>query len=246
MSFVTFSTLTAQVGMVKIEDKDSQNSLSLKLIHELRNVFKSIEENPTLKVVILAGYDKYFLNGANKETLLDLIRNGFDPNHLPIFSLPLECKIPTIAAMEGSALAGGLCFGLFADIIIMGEESKYCSSFMQLGITPGDGSTCIIPYKLGTLLGQEMLLTANSYKGKELKNRGAAPLIVKNEDVLKVAIKMAKGLAVSPLTSLRLLKENMTEDLRKTLPKFYEKENHLQEMTFRQPEVQEMINTYMK
>lgn len=244
-SAVSLHYISDSIAILKIEDLAHQNEFTPELGGRLRDVFKTIEDNSSLKVLILAGYDKFFLNGAHKETVLGVIEGRLIPNNEEIFALPLQCQIPTIAAMEGNALAGGLCFGLFADIIIMAEESRYCAPFMQYGFTPGNGSTYILPKKLGNVLGTEMLLTADFYKGKEIQSRGAGVMVLKKEEVLKKAIKIAKGLSICPRPSLLLLKEQMTEDARTALPKFFEQETKMQETTFRLPEVQEMIKHYM-
>ena len=82
-----------------------------------------------------------------------------------------------ISAMQGHALGGGLAFGCFADIIVMGVECIYSANFMKYGFTPGMGATYIIPRKFGEVLGTEMLLTAKNYYGSELKERGASAKI---------------------------------------------------------------------
>ena len=62
---------------------------------------------------------------------------------LSILPLLLDCKIPTIAAMQGHALGGGLAFGCYADLIILAEECFYSANFMNHGFTPGMGATYV-------------------------------------------------------------------------------------------------------
>lgn len=237
---------TEQIALIKILNEANKNEITFQMVDDLKEAFKTIEKNEALKVVVLVGHEKYFMNGLQKDNLLKYVESIHKVDPSPVFSLPLECKIPTIAAMEGSAMGPGLCFGLFADIVILSEESKYSATFMSFGYTPGDGATYILPKKLGGALAQEMLFTAGFYKGKDIKARGAGILVIKKEDVVSTAISMAKGLAVYPRTSLMLLKEHMAKVARNELPPFYENESKMQEITFGLPEVQNLIKMYMK
>ena len=102
--------------------------------------------------------------------------------------MPLDCKIPVIAAMQGHAIGGGFSLGLFADFVLLSRESIYTASFMKYGFTPGFGSTYIFPKKLGTVLGSEMLLTARKYRGEELKKRGASFEVYPRAEVLEIIL----------------------------------------------------------
>jgi polyketide biosynthesis enoyl-CoA hydratase PksI len=242
---VSLQHYTEQIAIVTIEDKINKNAISLELVSQLREVFKKINSSSKIKVVLVAGYDTYFLNGATKKTMIECRKGGAFDGIKSFFTLLLDCPLPTIAAMEGNAFGGGLCFGLFADMIVMAEESQYSATFMQYGYTPGDGATFIVPKKMGDVLGCEMLVTGQFYKGKDLKNRGTVTHIVKKDEVVNKALKMAKELAVCPRTSLLLLKEYLATEARLLLPKIFESETTMQKITLEQPEVLEMINLYM-
>ena len=157
------------------------------------------------------------------------------------YDLLLNCDVPVISAMQGHALGGGLAFGCFADIIVMSIECIYSANFMKYGFTPGMGATYIIPKKLGELLGTEMLLTAKNYYGEELKNRGAPAKIVRKSEVIRTAMEIANDLADKPLLSLKVLKKNLTSQIRSELPAVIEQELEMHRITFSQPEVRMRI-----
>jgi polyketide biosynthesis enoyl-CoA hydratase PksI len=237
------------IAYVALEEKEHKNTFTLRLINQVKETFTNIEQDPEIKVVIIHGYDNYFCCGGTKEELIDLHkgisgkeneRNG-QFTDLEIYDLLLRCEVPVIAAMQGHALGGGLAFGCFADIIIMSEESIYSANFMKYGFTPGMGATYIIPKKFGEVLGTEMLLSARNYYGSELKERGVSAKIVSKENVMEAAREIAEDLSDKPLLSLKLLKNNLRNQISSALSNAVEKEIQMHEETFAQPEVLERI-----
>src|SRR5262245_8959043 len=155
-----------------MEDREHKNTFSPDLIDGLIKTFAQIAEDESLRVVVIHGYDTYFCSGGSKDELLRIISGELYFDRLGFYALLLDCPIPTIAAMQGHAIGGGLAFGCFADLIILATESLYTANFMNYGFTPGMGATCILPAKFGIVLGAEMLQTGRSYQGGELQQRG--------------------------------------------------------------------------
>jgi polyketide biosynthesis enoyl-CoA hydratase PksI len=81
--------------------------------------------------------------------------------------------VPTIAAMAGAAVGGGLVFGLACDLVFMAADRRYGCNFMDLGFTPGMGATRLLQAPFGEYVAAEMLLGAQYFRGKELAARGA-------------------------------------------------------------------------
>lgn len=237
----------AGIGIVILEDREYKNTFSQRFIKELKETFDEISSNPTLKVVVVHGYDNYFCCGGTKDELLELSKgltkgaSEVSLEDLNFFDMFLRCEIPVIAAMQGHAIGGGLSLGCFADIMVLGEECIYNAVFMKYGFTPGMGATYIIPRKLGEALGNEMLFTAQNYYGSELKERGAPVKIVKKQEVIKEAFSMAEELAERPQLSLRVLKEHLNRQIKKDLIDVVSRENGMHKITFAQPEVRNKI-----
>ena len=157
-----------------MEDRDAKNMFSDAFIEGVREVFAHIEQTPAYKVVILTGYDSYFASGGTKESLLAIQAGKARFTDSKIFQLPLDCRLPVIAAMQGHGIGAGWSLGMFADLVLLSEESRYVSPYMDYGFTPGAGATLILAEKIGQDLARESLLTAQPYTGRELKERGSA------------------------------------------------------------------------
>lgn len=233
------------IAVITMHDRVNKNTFSLELMGGLVESFEKVEENQKLKVVILTGYDSYFASGGTQDSLLAIQDNKLSFNDAvkgkSLYSLPLECKIPVISAMQGHGIGGGFALGMFADFIIFSRESVYTTNFMKYGFTPGMGATCVLPEKLGITLAEEMLLSANSYRGAELEKRGIPFRVLPREEVFPQALELARSIAEKPRLSLITLKDHLVKDLREKLPKVIEQELVMHDITFHQPEVKENI-----
>lgn len=227
------------IAEITLEDRTFRNTFSQPIIEGLMSSFSSLR--PETKVVVIHGYENYFCCGGTQEELLKLTEGKMTFADLSFYRFLLDCEVPTISAMQGHALGGGLAFGCYADLIVMAEEALYSTNFMKYGFTPGMGSTYIVPKKLGEALGVEMLLSAKNYHGGELRQRGAPVNIVKKQEVIPVAMGLAKELSEKPLVSLKLLKKHLTEKIKTELESVIQKELAMHEVTFKLPEVLERI-----
>jgi polyketide biosynthesis enoyl-CoA hydratase PksI len=233
----------AGIALVSMQERAHHNTFSKALIEGLLNTFAQIRANSAVKVVVLHGYENYFCCGGTQEELVGIYERKINFSDLPIYRLLLDCEVPTISAMQGHALGGGLAFGCYADLIVMAEESIYSANFMKYGFTPGMGATYILPHKFGALLGGELLFSANNYQGGALRERGIPVKVVKKKEVVPTAMALARDLANKPLVSLKLLKAHLTQRIKAELPAIIEQELAMHAVSFAQPEVRERIET---
>jgi polyketide biosynthesis enoyl-CoA hydratase PksI len=240
-SVVHLKEVEPGIVQVTLEDRVHKNTFSEALCLGLVDAFQQIQQQPAYKVVILTGYDTYFCSGGTRELLLDLSDGKGKFTDYPIYSLPLDCEIPVIAAMQGHGIGGGLVFGMFSDFVILSRESVYTTNFMKYGFTPGFGSTLVLKEKLGMVLATEMLMTAANYRGGELAERGVSLPVVPRAEVMSYAYQLAGKLADKPRHSLVTLKAHLVADLKARLPIVTQQEVVMHEKTFHEPGVKERI-----
>jgi polyketide biosynthesis enoyl-CoA hydratase PksI len=119
----------------------------------------------------------------------------------------------------------------------------YTTNFMKYGFTPGMGATHLIPSRLGLALGTEMLFTANSYRGDELRARGVPYDVLPRARVLTKALEVAGALAEMPRISLIELKRHLSGALRKCLSNAVDAELIMHDATFGLDEVRQNIES---
>lgn len=240
---VHLTTVEPSIVQITMEDRTHKNTFSEGICAGLVDAFRRVASDPDCKVVVVTGYDTYFCSGGTQEGLLSLSSGQGKFTDTPIYHLPLACEVPVISAMQGHGIGGGFALGLFADFVVLSRESVYTANFMKYGFTPGFGSTLILREKLGLPLAQEMLMTAGSYRGAELAQRGVSFPVVPRAEVLPHAYQLARQLAEKPRRSLVILKSHLVADLRARLPVVADMEVAMHEQTFHHPEVRERIKS---
>jgi polyketide biosynthesis enoyl-CoA hydratase PksI len=231
------------VVVLSMEEREHKNTFSTRLLEGLTSAFAEIARDEAAKVVVVHGYDTYFCCGGTQEELIELCDGRRTFADQGFYRLLLDCELPTISAMQGHGIGGGLAFGILADTMVLSEESLYSCSMMKYGFTPGMGLTYTLPLKFGDVLGNEMLFSARSYRGSELRERGVSALVAKRKDVVSLALALARDLASKPTLSLKLLKKCLASKVRAALPATIDEELAMHNMTFAQPEVRERIRT---
>ena len=232
-------------GIVQITMKDEEhcNAFSPGIIEGLYKCFGTVAQNKSYKVVILTGHGHYFCSGGTKEELIRIHEREIQFNELDFFRLVLDCEIPVIAAMQGHGIGGGFVFGLYSDLVVLSQESIYTTNFMKYGFTPEFECMFIVPEKLGFVLGQEMIYTAQNYRGKELAKRSTSFPILPRKEVLKYARILANKIADKPRLSLLTLKDNLTSEIRKKLSEVVRRDSNINELIFHQTGVNTKIES---
>jgi len=231
-SVVSVEAYQNGVVLVSLSDQASKNTFSPEFVNGVIAAFEHIRNTVSYKVVVLTGYAQYFACGGTKEGLLAIQSGSARFTDEQSYSLPLLCEIPVIAAMQGHAIGAGWAMGLFCDVAVYSEESYYQSPYMLYGFTPGAGSTLIFPQRLGYDLSREILFTAKSYKGSELKQRGLDAHILPRAQVLSYALGLANRLALSPRATLSKEKDQRSRLLREQLPITFAQELLMHDKTF--------------
>jgi len=217
---------------VTMQDRESKNMFSDAFIQGMNEVFAHIDATPDYKVVILTGYDKYFATGGTKAALEAIHQGKLKFTEDQTFRSALDCKIPVIAAIQGHAIGAGLSLGLFSDLPLLSEESKYVSPYMSYGFTPGVGATLIVPERMGQDLARDSLMTAQEYDGTELKDRGVPLPVHARKHLPDAAMQLAKTIARNSRSSLILIKSHLNRHIRDGLEDVCEREVAMHELTF--------------
>ncbi|QGZ37636.1 acyl transferase domain-containing protein [Pseudoduganella flava] len=232
-SLVVTATLHADgVVELKMADTDGKNTFTDALSDGLREAFDWIGAQPACKVVVLTGYGNYFSSGGTRDTLLAIGEGARRFTDNLAFRLPLDCPVPVIAAMAGHGIGAGWALGMFADIALFADESRYVSPYMEYGFTPGAGATLVFPRRIGLDLARETLLGARELAGGELKERGLRHAVLPREQVLPAALALARRIAQAPRARLVALKARWAAPLVDALPATFVRELAMHERTF--------------
>jgi len=220
------------VALIRMCERENKNTFTEAFMSGLLEAFDRIARTPEIKVVVLTGYGPYFACGGTREGLESLQRGATKFTDLKIYSLPIDCAIPVIAAMQGHAIGAGWSLGMFCDEMVLSADSIYHSNYMWFGFTPGAGATWVFPERLGDELGREVLFTATEYKGQELANRGVGLTAVASAQVLPQALARAHQLASLSREQLVREKAQHTKGTAPRLEAIFAQELAMHQKTF--------------
>lgn len=240
---VILTEITPEIVQIKMQDKKNKNTFSYELSVGLLTAFDQIAKNKSYKVVILTGYGPYFCSGGTQQGLTNLHQGEGTFADVNLYSLAMDCEIPVISAMQGHGIGGGFVMGLYSDFVVLCYEAVYTTNFMKYGFTPGMGATYILNKKLGTSLASEMLISANTFRGATLKERGVPYAVLPREELMDYVYELAQSVAEKPRKALVTLKKHLVKTMREELPSVIAEEVAMHDETFHGQEVIDNITT---
>src|SRR5690606_3003501 len=196
------------------------NALSFGLLRHIGNLLDQIEQDSRVRALLIPGEGRFFSAGAdtkgftemdNGEEFSRLAENGQD-----VFEKVENFPKPSIAAIHGAALGGGLELAMACHIRLVSENAKLGLPELQLGLIPGFAGTQRLPRYVGTAKAYEMLFTSETISGKEAVEWGLCNHYFREEQLLAEAKNMAKKIAEKSSSGLKaiidLLQYSKTEN----------------------------------
>jgi 2-(1,2-epoxy-1,2-dihydrophenyl)acetyl-CoA isomerase len=192
------------IATITLNRPDKLNAYTTSMGDEVTAVFRSLQQDESVRVVILTGAGRAFCAGVDLEHL-KAHRQGENASKGPrlgeedfLRKLPLEMRDypkPIIAAINGHAVGVGMTMVMPCDVRIAAEDAKLGFVFARLGILPGLGSTHLLPNLVGMARAQELVLTAKKILGTEAAEIGLVNKAVPRDSVLVEARAMAEQMA---------------------------------------------------
>src|SRR5699024_807282 len=143
MGKVSFSK-TEHVAKITI-DSPPANALSSSIITEINQQLDKVEDDPSIKTVVLHGEGRFFSAGADIKEFTDVDSpsefSELSAQGQKVFQRIEDFSVPVIAAIHGAALGGGLELAMSCHIRIVSEKAKLGLPELTLGIIPGFAGT---------------------------------------------------------------------------------------------------------
>ncbi len=232
------------VGVVAMRHAREHNAMTPAFVRELSVALAEVSADPSLRCVVLTGLPEVFSAGASRALLRELARGEAAPADIVLPKLVLDLPIPVIAAMEGSAIGGGFALGCCADLVLIARESRYGLSFMNMGFTPGMGTTELLSHVLSPAIVSELLFAGEAKKGAWFEGRSGFNAILPREHVLPRALDLAARIAETPRLSLELLRRTLTLPRRRAFERTHTLETLMHRVSFAAPDVLERIEEH--
>ena len=195
------------IGILKLNRPEKRNALHSDLVKQMKEKLIEIRNDDNVKVLIITGEGKAFCAGADLSYLNELrnfssIENEKDSEELAeLFLLIYKFPKPTIAAVNGAAIAGGCGLASVCDLIVADEDhSRFGYSEVKIGFLPAIVSIFVIK-RIGEGIARQLLLTGEIISGKRAYEIGFANYLYNN--VLDGAIEVASNIRLNSVFSVK-------------------------------------------
>ncbi|MCG7562333.1 fatty acid oxidation complex subunit alpha FadJ [Pseudoalteromonas sp. McH1-42] len=200
MSVFSYELNSHRVAIVTIDvPGEKMNTLRDSFADELLTILEQGRNDDVTGMVFVSGKDDNFIAGADIK-MLDQAKTREDALRLSemcqqAFFKMQKLPFPTVAAIHGAALGGGLEFVLACDYRVCSDDDKTKLGLpeVQLGLLPGGGGTQRLPKLVGIQKALEWMLTGKQVRAKQAKKAGLVDDSVPHSILLDVAIKLARG-----------------------------------------------------
>jgi enoyl-CoA hydratase len=177
------------IGQITINRPSKLNALNVATIKELHDALEKLDNDETVRVIIVTGEgEKAFVAGADISEFAHFsIEEGAQlaaQGQERLFDFVENLKTPTIAAVNGFALGGGLELAMACHFRIASDNAKMGLPEVSLGVIPGYGGTQRLPQLIGKGRAMEMIMTAGMISAEEAYRAGLVNHVVPQAELI--------------------------------------------------------------
>ncbi|MEE9401086.1 MAG: enoyl-CoA hydratase/isomerase family protein [Dehalococcoidia bacterium] len=206
---------------ITLNRPDVLNALDVKTLEELGAAVADIENDVSVRVVVITANGRAFCTGADLTGIAaippDKPRDYFLRLWNEVFSAIENLSVPVIAAVNGMAYAGGLELVMVCDLAIAAEDAKLSDQHANYGLVPGGGASQRLPRLVGIRKAKELLYTGDRISAAEAERLGLINKAVPADKLEEATNELvAKLLGKSPMalkTVKRLVNRGMESSL---------------------------------
>lgn len=203
--------LTVEIvdGMVAVVEmrRPPHNFFDVGMIEALGDVYERVDDDDAVRAVLLCSEGKNFCAGADFSGRDEGVSaDGAGALYLAAVRL-FAARTPTVAAVQGAAVGGGLGLALSADFRVASPESRFTANFARLGLHPGFGISVTLPAVVGPQHAHDMLLTGRPVRGEEAVGFGLCDRLVPADQVRAQALELAREVASGAPLAVRSIRD---------------------------------------
>jgi enoyl-CoA hydratase/carnithine racemase len=205
--------IQGHVAVLEIR-RGPENYFDRIILGEIADVATSLQGDGDIRAIVLCSEGKHFCAGANfasheLETDRDASSRKLYTEAIRLFDL----ELPIIAAVQGSAVGGGLGLACAADFRVGSASSRFTANFAALGFHQGFGLSVTLPRIVGHQVAQDLLYTGRRVTGQRAFEVGLVDRLVTEGQEREAAISWAQEIAASAPLAVRAIKRTLRHPL---------------------------------
>jgi enoyl-CoA hydratase len=179
------------VRTITIDRPEARNAMSVVMRERIRDGFASASDDEAVDVVVITGADPSFSSGVD---LKEIRSPTGPPKRVNPTAAVRGCTKPTIAAVNGVCVTGGLEIALACDMIVASDRARFADTHAKAGLMPGWGMTAALPTAVGRRKAVELSLTGTFIDADEALRMGLVNHVVPHDDLLARTYELAQSI----------------------------------------------------
>lgn len=199
-------TLRVDAGVARITlDAPPMNTLDRPMVARLGELLAQCARDASVRALVLHGAGSHaFSAGSDLDELRSLIAGGREAlaakfaQDRAVFGALAEFPKPTVAAIEGAAIGGGLELAVCCDLVVAGRSARLGLPEIKLGVFPGSGGTVRVTRRIGPGRARRMMLLGDPIDASQALDWGLLDELADDGAALDAASRLATRLAQGP------------------------------------------------
>lgn len=241
-------TIENYIALITIQRPEALNALNDELVYEISIAIGLAEADVDVRALIITGTGRAFIAGADIGNLSNLsdvyMSREASLSGQELMNSIAALPFPTIAAINGFALGGGLELALACDLRIASSQARLGLPEVGLGLIPGYGGTQRLPRLIGLGRAMDLILTGRHVTADEAFQLGLVNRVA--DDALQAAKELAQLTLKNAPIALGLAKEAMVRGLDVTLSQGLEIEADMFGMVATTEDMQEGTSAFLE
>ena len=189
----------AGVRVVTIDRPDAKNALTLAMREALIDLVAEADASPAVHAVVVTATDPVFTAGVDFKERIGGARRPVDWALRADPAAALRAAItPTICAVNGACVSGGLEIALSCTFVIASERARFADTHARLNVVPGWGLTALLPRAVGLRTAREMSITGRFVDADEALRIGLVNHVVPHDALRERALALAREVSPQP------------------------------------------------
>jgi len=215
--------VTKGVGTLTLNRPKRKNAIDAVMRTELRDLISTLPHQRDLRALIITGAGATFCAGGDISAMGEATleapdgRDRMRYDYLSWIETLLRLEVPVIAAVEGAAYGAGFSLALTADIVLAAPDSRFCLSFMRLGLVPDCAVLYTLPRIVGVQRAKELAFSARELNAEQAQALGIVLEVTPQGRTLERAQQMAASLAQAAPVALAMTKRAFNVSLNSSL-----------------------------
>lgn len=218
------SQVEAGVAWITLNRAQQRNALDIPTLKALHELLEQYNADPAVRVLVLTGSGRSFCAGADlaewaeAEARGALETYGWTETAHALMSRLYSLDKPTIAAINGTAVGGGMDLTLCCDFRIAAQSARFKAGYTSMAYSPDAGASWHLPRLIGSEQAKRLLFLDELWGAERALAAGLVSELCADDQLTHCAGDLAQRLASGPTFAFAQTKKLMREGFLRTLP----------------------------